>query len=266
MGKVNCTLYWHSYISLLFYINNLHCIGGPFHISTAEEQFQPFSEPAALEQSGSIQQVERAPTQQRATTPAERKKMYWMMKELITPGMYGAPTKSTFVVTLTPNASEASNFYIKLDTSGKKNRKYFFIATDPQDKRHREPPTMKVPQRFLHSKGPDLKAFSFVKSDIARFKLVDRVNLTSLPVFHSKWVPDKALGSQPYVLSPRLRLLERVKSLTSTKALTVKFSHQRNRFTLRKLKRKKKHDLVVAQLFQLEPGHKCYDDDAVPLN
>ena len=188
---------------------------------------------------------------------ADQKKLYWMVTETVKRRGRSSPPKNSFVVSCTPNPTEASNFYLKLDQKGKK---YFYIATDPNDKRHRLSPGIKRPQYFLHCQGIKLKGFSFIQRSLARFKLVDRENLTSLPVFESKWVPDKALGSQPHLISPKLRLKERIKSRTSKKALTVIFSEKKKSFMVRKLKRIKRNENVVNQLFVLEPGHKNYEE------
>ena len=208
----------------------LCCLGGPFHIASAMSQFCPRSE--------------------------QRQKQFWMVNEVLRKRWcFCGAVKSTFKVTCTPDANEASNFYLKQEISNKQS--YFYLATDTNDPRHK-PPNTSYPQYFLHVKGKKPKGLSFVVKRFAQFRLFDREDLTPVSLPQSKWVPDRVLGSQPYLILPQLKLREKIKSRTSKKPLTLQFSRRRGRFSIRKMKLKQSSDRVAAQLFVLEPGHKTY--------
>ena len=149
-------------------------------------------------------------------------------------------SKYKYEIVGTVDAKEASNFFIRPDISDKKGM-WFFITTDPEEKRTLAPPNVfesltegegaqstktttctvqrggvkpdvSDVERYVHMRAHDsslvLEARSIVHKKVARFKLVDRLRHTSIPLKASSWLPWTQLGSalvlpgDPYFIQP----------------------------------------------------------------
>ena len=153
-------------------------------------------------------------------------------------------SKYKYEIIGTVDAKKASNFFIRPDISDKRGM-WFFITTDPEEKHTQVDPsaTLRLDsppenstggegsqsrkttlqrggakpdvsdvERYVHMHAHDgsldLEARSIVDKKVARFKLVDRLQHTSVPLKASSWLPRTQLGSalvlpgDPYFIQP----------------------------------------------------------------
>ena len=146
--------------------------------------------------------------------------------------------KNKYEIGGTVDAKKASNFFIRPDISDKSGV-WFFITTDPEET-HTQVDPVSMPsqsvmrdttstvsespnlakgegaqssgvERYVHMRPHDgflvLEARSIICKKVSRFKLVDRLRHTSIPIKASCWLPQTHHGSacvpgDPYFIQP----------------------------------------------------------------